>query len=45
MPAQAKATSSIKSGMTGDAFLAGPLGGTPPKKTVEQIDKVNTPGK
>ena len=37
-----KATSSVKSGVTNVAMV-NTCGGMPPKKSVEQIEKVNTP--
>lgn len=37
-----KATSDIKSGVTNKNFVP-TLGGNPPKKSVEEIDKVNKP--
>jgi hypothetical protein len=37
------AKSSVKSGLENDEYASKILGGTPPKKSVEEIEKVNTP--
>lgn len=40
-----KAVSSVKSGNVNTAYADKVLGGYPAKKSVEAIEKVNTPGK
>lgn len=40
---QAKAKSDVKSGNTVDQYAEKILGGIPSKKSVEEIEKVNTP--
>ena len=42
---QAKAKSDVKSGNENKQFATSVLGGFPEKKSVEQIEKANTPGK
>lgn len=39
------AKSDVKSGLENEAYASKILGGTPPKKSVEQIDSENTPKK
>ncbi len=43
MPEMIRAKSSVKSGVENGKYLTQVLDGTPPKKSVEEIEKENSP--